>query len=97
MWCRIKRHLASQPSAKKLGELGYVEGQNIAPEMNGKRLELLREIVPGLTRVAVLWSRQAPYQVALLHETDEAAQALGVAAVPIESSDDIEDAFRRNR
>jgi putative ABC transport system substrate-binding protein len=67
----------------------------LAPEMSGKRLELLREIVPGLTRVAVLWSRQVPYHIALLHETDEAAQALGVVAVPIESSEDIEDAFQR--
>jgi putative ABC transport system substrate-binding protein len=32
----------------------------LAPEMSGKRLELLQEIVPGLTRVAVLWSRQVP-------------------------------------
>jgi putative ABC transport system substrate-binding protein len=63
--------------------------------MSGKRLELLREIVPDLTRVAVLWSRQVPYHFALLHETDEAAQALGVALVPIESSEDIEDAFQR--
>ena len=63
--------------------------------MSGKRLELLREIVPGLTRVAVLWSRQLPYHVALLHATDEAAQAFGVAPVPIESSGDIEDAFQR--
>jgi putative ABC transport system substrate-binding protein len=63
--------------------------------MSGKRLELLREIVPGLTRVAVLWSRQLPYHVALLHATDEAAQAFGVAPVPIESSEDIEDAFQR--
>ena len=43
----------------------------------------------------MLWSRQVPYHSALLHETDEAAQALGVAAVPIEGSEDIEDAFRR--
>src|SRR5215471_1085720 len=75
---------------------GNVTGISIlAPEMSGKRLELLREIVPGLARVAVLWSRQVPYHVALLHETDEAARALGIAAVPIESSEDIEDAFRR--
>jgi putative tryptophan/tyrosine transport system substrate-binding protein len=67
----------------------------LAPEMSGKRLELLREIVPSLTRVAVLWSRQVPSHVALLHDTDEAAHALGVAPVPIESSGDIEDAFQR--
>ena len=67
----------------------------LAPEMSGKRLELLREIVPSLTRVAVLWSRQVPSHFALLHDTDEAAHALGVALVPVESSGDIEDAFQR--
>jgi putative tryptophan/tyrosine transport system substrate-binding protein len=67
----------------------------LAPEMSGKRLELLREIVPGLTKVAVLWSRQVPFHAALLRETNQAARALGVAPVPIEGSEDIEDAFQR--
>jgi putative tryptophan/tyrosine transport system substrate-binding protein len=67
----------------------------LAPEMSGKRLELLREIVPGLTRVAVLWSRQAPEHAALLRETDRAARDLGLAAVPVEGLGDIEDAFQR--
>jgi putative tryptophan/tyrosine transport system substrate-binding protein len=75
---------------------GNVTGISIlAPEMSGKRLELLREIVPGLTRVAVLWSRQAPSHAALVRETDQAARALGAAAVPVEGSGDIEDAFQR--
>ena len=29
---------------------------NMAPELSGKRLELLREAVPGLSRVAILWN-----------------------------------------
>jgi putative ABC transport system substrate-binding protein len=32
----------------------------LAPELSGKRLELLREVVPGLTRVAVLWNAANP-------------------------------------
>jgi putative tryptophan/tyrosine transport system substrate-binding protein len=37
---------------------GNVTGLSVlAPEMAGKRLELLREIIPSLTRVAILWSR----------------------------------------
>jgi putative ABC transport system substrate-binding protein len=67
----------------------------LAPEMAAKRLELLREIVPGLTRVAVLWSRQDTNHPALLRETDQAARHLGIAAVPVEGSEDIEDAFQR--
>jgi putative tryptophan/tyrosine transport system substrate-binding protein len=41
----------------------------LAPEMAAKRLELLREIIPGLMRVAALWSRQATNHPALLRET----------------------------
>jgi putative ABC transport system substrate-binding protein len=67
----------------------------LAPEMAAKRLELLQEIIPGLTRVAVLWSRQDTNHPALLRETDQAARHLGIAAVPVEGSEDIEDAFQR--
>ena len=46
---------------------GNITGISIlAPEMSDKRPELLREIVPDLTRVAVLWSRQVPYHAMLL-------------------------------
>jgi putative tryptophan/tyrosine transport system substrate-binding protein len=75
---------------------GNVTGISIlAPEMAAKRLELLREIIPGLTKVAVLWSRQDTNHPALLRETDQAAHHLGIAAVPIEGSENIEDAFQR--
>jgi putative tryptophan/tyrosine transport system substrate-binding protein len=75
---------------------GNVTGLSVlAPEMAGKRLELLREIIPSLTRVAILWSRQDAQHPALLTETDQAARHLGVAAVPVEGSD-IEDAFQRS-
>ena len=42
-----------------------------------------------------MWSREARYHAALLRETDRAARDLGVAAVPVEGSGDIEDAFQR--
>jgi ABC-type uncharacterized transport system substrate-binding protein len=32
----------------------------LAPELSGKRLELLKEVVPGMTRVAVLWNAANP-------------------------------------
>jgi putative tryptophan/tyrosine transport system substrate-binding protein len=67
----------------------------LAPEMAAKRLELLREIIPGLMRVAVLWSRQDTNHLTLLRETEQAARYLGVAAVPVEGSEDIEDTFQR--
>jgi putative ABC transport system substrate-binding protein len=66
-----------------------------APEMSGKRLELLKEIVPGLRRVAVLWSRQVPNHAVLLGDTGQAARVLGVDVIPVEanSAEDIEAAF----
>jgi putative tryptophan/tyrosine transport system substrate-binding protein len=53
------------------------------PELMGKRLELLRQAVPGVTRVAYLWD------AALLNgrawqETETAARALGVQLLPVE-------------
>jgi len=67
----------------------------LAPEMAAKRLELLREIIPGLMRVAVLWSRQDTNHPTLLRETDHAARQLGLATVPVEGSEDIEDTFKQ--
>src|SRR4030095_9134037 len=48
-----------------------------APEVSGKRLELLKEAVPTLSRVAVLWHRDAPVGP-YVKETQVAAQALGL-------------------
>jgi len=48
-----------------------------APELSGKRLELLQAAVPTLARVAVLWHRDAPRGL-YLTETQAAAQALGL-------------------
>jgi putative ABC transport system substrate-binding protein len=66
-----------------------------APEMSRKRLELLKEIVPGLKRVAALWSRQVPNHAVLLGDTGQAARVLGVDVISVEanSAEDIEAAF----
>ena len=37
----------------------------LSPELGGKRLELLREIVPGVNQIAVLWSSSASTTAAL--------------------------------
>ena len=76
---------------------GNLTGINLlAPEMSGKRLELLREIVPGLKRVAVLWSRQVPQHAMLLREIDQAARDLGIVIIHFEANtaEDIEPAFQ---
>src|SRR5712691_3389668 len=61
---------------------GNVTGlSNIAPELVGKRLELLKQAVPGVTRVAVLWQPGGTGERTgkdMLKEAEVAARALGV-------------------
>ena len=58
---------------------GNVTGlDQIAPELGGKRLELLREIVPALSRVAVLWNPQNPSSTLNWKELQLPAQQLGL-------------------
>ena len=51
---------------------------HLSPDLSGKRLELLKEVVPYLLRVAVLWNPNQPGQPAAFKETQVAAQALKV-------------------
>jgi putative ABC transport system substrate-binding protein len=65
-----------------------------ALEINGKRLQILKEIVPSLKRVAVLRDTTVDdkFELAAL---DQAARELGVTVAPIgiKSADDLEGAF----
>jgi len=66
----------------------------LSTELTGKRLELLKETVPKLTRVAVLQTRGSGQELAV-KESEVAAQTLGirVQSVQVQSSDDFENAF----
>jgi len=68
----------------------------LAPELSGKQLELLKEIVPKLSRVAVFGDSIQPGNPQALKETELAAGALGVRLqqLDIRSPTDIEPAFR---
>lgn len=50
----------------------------LSPELSTKRLELLKEVVPRVSRVAVLWNSENPANTLVLRQTDEAARRLGV-------------------
>ena len=64
---------------------GNVTGvTNLSGELSGKRLELLKEAVPKVTRVAVLYNPVAPGIVLELKEVQTAARALGVTIQPWE-------------
>jgi len=68
----------------------------LAPELSGKRLELLKEIVPRLSRVAVLGTSTGPGNAQNLKELELAAGALGVKMqyLDVLGPKDIETAFR---
>jgi putative tryptophan/tyrosine transport system substrate-binding protein len=76
---------------------GNITGlSTLAPELSGKRLELLKEIVPKLSRVAVLGTSTSPGNGQELREVELAAGALGLKLkyLDVLSFRDIETAFR---
>ena len=70
---------------------------SISPELEGKRLELLREVVPNLSHIAVLWNAASPLQVVAEKETRAAAQVLRmrVLSLGVRTQAEIEDALAR--
>ena len=68
----------------------------LRPELSGKRLELLKETVPRLSRVAVFVSSTSPDYAQTLKEIQLAAGALGVKlqSLDIRSPEDFETAFQ---
>jgi len=68
----------------------------VSPELSGKRLELLKEIIPNLSRVAVLGESTSPDNAISLKELELAAQALKVKLqyLDVLSVNDIETSFR---
>jgi putative ABC transport system substrate-binding protein len=75
---------------------GNITGISAAPrEMAGKRLELFKEAVPAVTRVAVLANPANPSTTRQLQETQVAAQALGLHLhlVEVQSPDEFQSAF----
>ena len=76
---------------------GNITGlSSLAPEISGKQLELLKEIVPKLSRVAVLGNSTEPGNAQALRETELAAGAFGVKLqyLDVLGPKDIETAFR---
>jgi putative ABC transport system substrate-binding protein len=76
---------------------GNVTGlSTLAPELNGKRLELLKEVIPKLSRVAVFGTSTYPGNAQSLREVELAAGGFGVKLQYLDVLDpkDIETAFR---
>jgi putative tryptophan/tyrosine transport system substrate-binding protein len=64
-------------------------------EINGKRLELLKDTLPNLSRVGILWNPDFARNQSRLTSMREATQALGLTLVPAEARgpDALEQAF----
>ena len=64
---------------------GNITGLSLmVPELNEKRLELLREAVPSLSRVVLLLDARSPDRRAQQHDCEAAARGLGVQLLPLE-------------
>jgi len=63
----------------------------------GKRLELLKEVIPKLSRVAVLWDPRGPSSVQQWKESQLPARELGLQLRSMEIGDanDFESAFKK--
>jgi putative ABC transport system substrate-binding protein len=76
-------------------------GQNLTglailtTDLEGKKLELLREAIPGISRIGVLWNPDNPVWASAWKELPKAAQSLKLELQPLEvrSSGDFEQAF----
>jgi putative tryptophan/tyrosine transport system substrate-binding protein len=75
---------------------GNVTGNSfMSPELSGKRLELLREVVPGLSRVAFLWNPDVRGALLDYNQTEGAASSLGLQlqSVEVTRAEDFDRAF----
>ena len=68
---------------------------SIAPELEGKRLALLREVLPKLSRVAVFWNPDNPFHIISKQQVHGAAEVLGISVrlLAVRSETDIEPAL----
>ena len=93
--------LVSDPVAQGLAASlarpgGNVTGlANLLPELGAKRLELLKEIYPEISRVAVLWNPANSGSVIVRKRLTVAARTLGITlhSLEVRSPDDLEGAF----
>jgi putative ABC transport system substrate-binding protein len=70
---------------------------NLSPDLSGKRLELIKEVVPGIIRIAVLWDPEGPVPLLAFKEIREVAGALGLQIQSLEvrgPKPDLEAAFK---
>jgi putative ABC transport system substrate-binding protein len=76
---------------------GNVTGLSLmAPDLSGKRLEILKELLPQLSRVAALWNAGNPYSTSVFKATQEAGQNLGIQiqSLEVRAPEEVDRAFQ---
>ena len=68
---------------------------SITPELEGKRLELIKEMVPTVSRLAVFWNPANAYQLGDKKEVEAAATVLHLPLLPlaVRTAEELDDAF----
>jgi putative tryptophan/tyrosine transport system substrate-binding protein len=68
----------------------------LAAELSGKRLELIKEALPGISRVAWLWNSANPTATRVFRETERASPQLGIQLQPlkVQGPDEFQNAFK---
>jgi putative ABC transport system substrate-binding protein len=72
---------------------GNVTGMSLmAPDLGAKRLELLKEVLPQVSRVGILWNAANPYSALVFKASEKAAPILGIAlqSIEVRSPNDID-------
>jgi len=80
--------------------LGRPEGNitglsNLSEELTSKRLQLVKDVVPRVFRVAVLWNVRNPISMVVFRQAEAAARALGlqVQSIEVRGPDDFDKAL----
>ena len=76
---------------------GNVTGLSLmAPDIAGKSLQTLKELLPSISRVAVLWNAANPYPALVFKQTQDASQNAGIQlqSLEVRGTNDFDEAFK---
>ena len=76
---------------------GNITGfSSIAPDLEQRRLEMMRELVPNVHHIALLWNSTDPFHKAGLQQAQEAALTLRIKILPIDikTPDEVDEALK---
>ena len=67
---------------------GNITGTSLnSPDLAGKRLQLLKEMIPKITTVAVIWNEANPYPAVVFAQTEAAGRTLGMRILSLSVHD----------